>query len=341
MKPHSMCDNKANSATERRGMTMLEILVALTVIAILAAILIPAVSSVRESSRRMTCQERLRSLGIALQAFEASRRQFPSCSGPMIPQSRTVAEPFSPHRQLLEFIDQTPLSVDLRKMGMQASSFASRDELPASLRSPLPAFSCPSDPIEFGTNYCVSFGADVRMRAPNDDTGGSFSALGGRRASHYHDGLSHVVAMSERKKSSLAVETFGIPDFWHSGLCAITPDYSAEELEQVCESLTGPPSAFDPHVGWYWHLAGFGQTWFNHLRNPNSQAIQCSSDATSPNSPRSTYSSSASAVVQAGSYHSGGVNTLMMDGAVRFVSDSVDNDVWRKLGGIVDGGSPN
>ena len=43
--------------------------------------------------------------------------------------------------------------------------------------------------------------------------------------------------------------------------------------------------------------------------------------------------------VSANSYHRGGVNVLMGDGAVRFASDSIDLTVWRNVG-TRDGGEP-
>jgi prepilin-type processing-associated H-X9-DG protein len=45
-------------------------------------------------------------------------------------------------------------------------------------------------------------------------------------------------------------------------------------------------------------------------------------------------------VLKASSYHSGGINALLMDGSVRFVANSVDMRVWRAVstrsGGEVD-----
>jgi prepilin-type processing-associated H-X9-DG protein len=38
------------------------------------------------------------------------------------------------------------------------------------------------------------------------------------------------------------------------------------------------------------------------------------------------------AVVTSRSYHSGGVNVLLMDGSVRFVRDTLAQAVWRALG---------
>lgn len=36
-------------------------------------------------------------------------------------------------------------------------------------------------------------------------------------------------------------------------------------------------------------------------------------------------------VFKATSYHHGGVNTVLMDGSVRFITDSVDMRVWRAV----------
>lgn len=71
----------SSKSHQQGGFTLIEILVSITIIAILIAILIPAVQHVRESARRMTCADRMKQVGLAMHNYHSSFNQLPSVMG--------------------------------------------------------------------------------------------------------------------------------------------------------------------------------------------------------------------------------------------------------------------
>ena len=69
----------------RRGVTLVELLVSVGIIAMLIALLLPAVQSARESSRRLQCQTRIRQSLIATHAHHDAKRSLPSLYGGLSP----------------------------------------------------------------------------------------------------------------------------------------------------------------------------------------------------------------------------------------------------------------
>ena len=90
----------------RRAFTIIEWLVTIGIIALLMALLIPAVMAARESARRLQCHGNLAQFGLAMHNHDALRGHFPSA---LLKVDGDTAIQFAPHVYMLPFIEQSAL----------------------------------------------------------------------------------------------------------------------------------------------------------------------------------------------------------------------------------------
>src|SRR5207253_7973822 len=144
-------------ARRRQGFTLIELLVVIAIIAILIALLVPAVQKVREAAARTQTNNNLRQLGLATHHASDNYRRLPPAFGAFGAinaggnVSNTVAA--SVHVHLLPFIEQQPLYNLILQNGPSAGDGAV-----------IAPYLAPSDPTTIGNGAQVTnFAANLRV----------------------------------------------------------------------------------------------------------------------------------------------------------------------------------
>jgi prepilin-type N-terminal cleavage/methylation domain-containing protein/prepilin-type processing-associated H-X9-DG protein len=92
---------------QRRGFTLIELLVVIAIIGVLVGLLLPAVQKAREAANRISCQNNLKQIGLAIQNFHDAKKTLPDNKRPASAASNTVRERW--FTQILPYIEQGQL----------------------------------------------------------------------------------------------------------------------------------------------------------------------------------------------------------------------------------------
>jgi prepilin-type N-terminal cleavage/methylation domain-containing protein len=323
---------------QRRAFTLIELLVVIAIIAILIALLLPAVQQAREAARRTQCRNNLHQLGLALHNYHDVYGMFVYGSTHPDPGAGSNTRParYSGFVGLLPYIDQAPM---FNQISGDQFSRVPWDGNYAPWRTVIPGIQCPSDtdvqlePGQTNANYMFCRGDSAWDHnqwggnpggngTPKRGLRGMFTGLGdnwlddtnGRcvRIRDVSDGTSSTIAMSERVKAKGG-------NLVADGGTAINVGSNFRD-NNPADCLNQIDPATDRYTGGVGHWAG--------TRWPDgAPAFTGCTTVLGPNSASCTQGGwdGEDGIYEPFSKHEGGVFCLMGDGAVRFVSENIDN----------------
>lgn len=303
------------------GMTLIEVLVTLAIISVLLTLLLPAIQHSRESARAVNCRSRLRQIGLALHSYEATHSVFPPALFGVTQQLNRI-DYFSPYSRLLHFLDQSSVAQRVNWTGdwrQPATLF--HGEVPG-----LPELYCPSDPgiPRLGASFGFSTGVLPGPYPPSEQLPDPFKPLVGCftllciRSGDIRDGLSNTIGMAEIRTGSGS----GFDVERDIVICstATTPpgvSVSPNFWINLCRNITSPVSTWENRRGHTWLTSEL--LFYSHILPPNASIVDCVSQHDE-------------GLFTTRSFHPGLSHSLVMDGSVRGIANSIDTKIWWALG---------
>lgn len=332
-----------------RGFTLIELLVVIAIIAILIALLLPAVQQAREAARRTQCKNNLKQMGLALHNYHDVYNSF--CPGAIHSDvgrnGSTTTASFGPsfYGPLMSYIELNTLYDQMQwegespgyyNEGSGSAGTHNRGIVDAAFADGIPAFKCPSSPLigrssasfaphahYAGISGCADPQSFTESRIYDDGSNGLISGGGmlvankALKVRDCTDGTSNTMIIGEQngllRLTAGGRRPLGAAGNTHGFLMGTR--------------CTGTPPDLDPDG-----RAGGDQRTFNlnTVRySPNQEPFD-----------RSLFPGMASNFGHNNplmSFHEGGIQVLLTDGSVRFLSENINLETLKVLATRDDG----
>jgi prepilin-type N-terminal cleavage/methylation domain-containing protein/prepilin-type processing-associated H-X9-DG protein len=300
----------------RGAFTLIELLVVIAIIAVLIGLLLPAVQKVREAAARMSCQNNLKQIGLALHNYHDTNGHLPAGSLWIPPGFDRAAAESTWITWILPFIEQDNLykTADFTRGFGQGTNNHPNNRIGSTILKP---FLCPSDgDVEVSNwgasrvwargNYVANngIGPMTETTVPNTTRPqGVFMLNSKHKITDITDGSTNTVFVSELIKAP--------------GTVTDSVNNGGSDWRGVMHYSEGPL--------------------YQHNYTPNSPVPDevrrgmCVNIVQAPCLGTTTSWNPKRIVFTARSRHAGGVNTLMGDASVRFVSNSIGLVTWQAV----------
>lgn len=366
-----------NNPRTATAFTLVELLVVIALIGVLVGLMLPSVRTSREAARRMSCSNNAKQIGLALQNYHSAHNQLPMQQGGTFDAASNSGGTSAPgnNRYRLSFLvgslpylEQQALWERISEGGLSdpgGTAFARMGPAPWTRefdpwQTELPTLRCPSDPgiglpshgrtnfaaclgdathwINTGaTRWDWDAGAWLSDRTSQVDASGRgvFVPRQVMRLDDITDGLANTIMIGEvatdlgdrdRRTSPSLVNPWTVihddPQFCHDQIDQTRPMFWAGSGDDG-----GPPSLgrSDQRRGLRWADGAALYTGCNTIRTPNTELCLAGGD-------------SGIGVLPPSSRHQGGAHVLMADGAVVFITDSIEGGD-PSCGTVIRGGS--
>jgi prepilin-type processing-associated H-X9-DG protein len=288
---------------------LIEVLVVIAIIAVLIALLLPAVQKVRESAARISCQNNLKQLGLAAHHYHDARGKFPPGLVPVDRTGGRFAGGTTLWVELLPYLEQGNLH-QRWDYGDYRNNLAGRSS--ATTAQVLSGLLCPSDPLPRPVHQLQV--ADDLAWASGHYAIGSYAGSGGTRSFGATAPASNDGVFFRRSQ----VRTGDITDGTSATLLFGERSHHDADFDRLTQ-------AFDPES---FPLAGWGGWGSAYSPGVSPGDILLSTPVpinyrVPPDAGGTDLSWMDDRLCAYGSGHLSGANFALADGSVRFVSAAI------------------
>jgi prepilin-type N-terminal cleavage/methylation domain-containing protein/prepilin-type processing-associated H-X9-DG protein len=323
-------------AARRRRMafTLIELLVVIAIIAVLIGLLLPAVQKVREAANRMSCQNNLKQIGLALHNYHDANRTFPhggvtngDCCGTQSGPTWTIfLLPYIEQENLYQRYDFTKSNEDL------ANEFV-RTQF-------IKTYNCPSDP-NINQVLVPESGPANDLSPQRRYATGSYRAMSGRSRNgdgwfDNADARTFPIGWRGVLHSSTDFKFAPVPHPDYTLLPYSAPEKIASIKDGTSNTLVVGEYTTSTHIRrttfWAYTYTSYNQS--SAILPPQSRQLLTDFDKClaidGPNGPNPCKRAW-------GGMHAGVMNFVFADGSVRTLSMNIDMTVFSSLATIANG----
>ncbi len=305
-----------SASKANKGFTLIELLVVIAIIAILVALLLPAVQQAREAARRSSCKNNLKQIALGLHNYHDVFTTFPpgridsnpsyaaATQGPLENQNGLAWSAF-----ILPYVEQAPLYDQISTETAGFIRHWERDNTGASApisssRARITTYGCPSDTMPLINTKRGSYGKTNYMGNSGNraaiDRRGIFWVNSRVKMRDISDGTSNtliVVEKSGTRDANTMINCDTVVCDWNAGLW-IGSRYVGNSVGW--HSGINPTDVDSYGGGSATYMIGRSNRTWGHSWSNNST-------------------------------HTGGLQTALCDGSVRFLSENIDMITYRNL----------